>query len=150
MKRTGIRILAVVFVLAAVAVAPAMAQKVYTNRDLGDVQIPGAYTNKDVKFLEPIPTQKAPMVEPAPVACCAPSVDKGPKVDVRRAVATDVRDRLQAELDYELARIEKAYSPAGGGFTGSLRVGLKSKLEDRLEYLRREIALRDQELRQLP
>jgi hypothetical protein len=149
MMRTGIRILAVALILAVVAIAPAMAQKVYTNKDLDKVQVPGAYTNKDLKFLEPIPTQKAPLSEPAPMDLMA-LAEVTPEPDVRRAVLTDVRDRLQAELDYELARIEEAYSPAGGGFTGSLRVGLKSKLEDRLEYLRREIHLRDEQIRQLP
>ena len=149
MKETRFRIVVVGLILAIAAVVPAMAQEVYTNEDLKDLHIPGAYTNEDLKALEPIPTQKAPVFEPAPVDL-TPWIEAKSMVEAHRAALIAIRDRLQAELDYELARIEIAYSPAGDKFTGSLRTGLKSKLEPRLESLRRQIHMRNWELSRLP
>jgi len=148
MKKTMFPTVAVGAILAILAVAPAMTQEVYTNEDLKNTHIPGAYTNEDLEALEPLPTQKAPLFEPAPVDL-TPWVEASFNVDAHRAVLTDMRDRVQAELDYELERIETAYSPAGGGFTGSLRPGLRSKLEDKLENLRRQIYMRNWELSRL-
>ena len=125
---------------------PAMAE-MYTNADLDKLHLPGAYTNKDLKTLEPLPAQEAPLIE-------TPEVDLSRWLEaaaVREAgyrALVHLRDRLQAELDYELGRLALAYSPAGGNFTGSLRPGLRSKLQPKLDSLQRRIYLTDWELDQ--
>lgn len=147
--RTSIRTLAVSLILVTAAVAPVMAQQTYTNEDLEDFHIPGAYTNEDLEALEPLPVQEAPLFESEP-ADMTPWIEATLMLDAEYLALTHARDRLQAELDYELERIAIAYSPAGGGFTGSLRPGLRSKLEGKLEYLRRQIYMLDWEIDRLP
>ena len=130
----------------------AMAQQTYTNADLGKLHIPGAYTNQDLKALVPLPVQKAPLFE-------YPEVDLSKWIEeaIEKAAVREVeyhglvheRDRYQAELDYELERLdlEVTYSLRDGGFTGFTRpLGLRSEFDSRLKYLRRQIFLLNWEI----
>ena len=51
-----------IIVVVAICLAPVLAfgQQTYTNEDLAKFQIPGAYTNEDLKRLAPLAQQKEP------------------------------------------------------------------------------------------
>ncbi len=105
------------------------------------------YTNADLARLQPLKAQAAP-VSAVEVNVAGWLADEQARGSERRALEF-YRDRMRAELDYEMARIDAAYSVGGGDFTGSLRQGLKSKLEGRLNALHRELYLIDWQIARL-
>ncbi|MGH9796803.1 MAG: hypothetical protein ACRD5D_01450 [Candidatus Polarisedimenticolia bacterium] len=138
------------FLALAVVVCPAaaFADQTYTNADLARFQVPGAYTNEDLKRLPPLAVQRppaaAPLEEMPPVAISAYQGGFDTLARARRA--------LQFERDIELRRIEVSESYfSGDAYEIGLRPGYRSRatrlileLEKRLELLDAQLdAVRD-------
>ena len=123
--------------------AAALAQdKTYTNADLTKIQVPGAYTNEDLKRLPPLAVQKAPAVKPE--AARAPeeiSAQQQSWQNYYWNVRAD-RDALQAELDYEIAQVEFSESAfAGDTRAFEPRLGYRSQARPLILELKKRVAL---------
>src|SRR5882672_3766171 len=94
-------------VLFAACLAPTLAfgQQTYTNADLAKFQVPGAYTNQDLKRLPPLPMQKAPAVAPPRVEL--PSVE-GAGYQALYDSLKRARTALGAEIDLERQRVDRS------------------------------------------
>ena len=125
--------------------AAAFAQDVtYTNADLAKIQVPGAYTNQDLKRLPPLIVQKAPAA-PAPQvqAPAAPSAQEEGWQNYYWNVRAD-RDALQAELDYEIGQVEFSESAfAGDTRAFEPRLGYRAQARPLILELQKRIALLD-------
>jgi hypothetical protein len=129
-----------------VCLAPAMAfaQESYTNADLAKFQVPGAYTNQDLKRLPPLPVQKAPAAklpayEPAP----APSASLQAWYDSLKIE----RDALAAELEYEKGRVEFSESAfAGDSQSFDVRLGYRCEATPLIRELTKRVTLLDMQM----
>lgn len=128
---------------------PAAAQRKYTNADLEKYRLAGAYTNEDLKRLEPLSYQAAPLFEYPEIDLLSASIAEQRAIEVRGDVLRQERRGYQAELDYHNGRLKIAYSAGGGYPNRFLNRGLLSQIEPRLEILRRRIALITAELGRL-
>lgn len=136
------------FVFLAVCLAPALAfaqeTKTYTNADLAKFQVPGAYTNQDLKRLPSLPVAKAPAAtlpsyEPAPV----PTGAMQAWYDSIRSE----RSRLQAEIDVEKEMVEFSESPlAGDTRSFDVRLGYRAQARPLIIELQKRVAILDREL----
>ena len=123
--------------------ALAFGQQMYTNADLVDIQVPGAYTNEDLKKLPPLAVQKTPAAAGPQFA--APPAESSWQPAYNRLVGG--RQLLQDEIDYEISRVDysesafagdpQAYEPRLGYRTGA-RV-LILELKKRVFLLDRQI-----------
>jgi hypothetical protein len=128
--------------------AAALAQDAttYTNADLVKIQVPGAYTNEDLKRLPPITILKSP----APAAAPAPPAEVSAQQQSWQNYYWNVRadrDALQAELDYEIAQVEFSESAfAGDTRAFEPRLGYRSQARPLILELKRRVALLDARL----
>jgi hypothetical protein len=131
----------VVVLMVCLAPAMAFADETYTNADLAKFQVPGAYTNQDLKRLPPLPVQKAPAAklpayEPAP----APTASIQAWYDSLKIE----RDALAAELAYEVKLVEFSESAfAGDSQSFDVRLGYRSQATDLIRELTKRVALLD-------
>ena len=122
----------------------AFAQKTYTNADLVAIDVPGAYTNEDLRKLPPLAVQER-AAAPTP-HITIPPVDRffyqAAFDDLRR-----VRRSLQAELDYEKNRIAFSES-AFAGWTQSAapRLGYRTRVRRLVRELIKRIDLLDAQI----
>ena len=137
-----------IIVLAACLVpAAAFAQesRTYTNADLAKIQVPGAYTNEDLKRLPPLAVQRAPRVA-APAVEPAPA----PPTEAFQAYYNGVRvdrDMLAAELAYEIGLVEFSESAfAGDSRSFDVRLGYRAQAVDLIRELTKRVALLDARL----
>lgn len=124
-----------------ICLAPALAfgQQSYTNEDLAKFQVPGAYTNEDLKRLAPLPVQKAPAVE---LPEYVPSRPLGDAYQMRYDGLAGIYASLQAEIEYEYERIEFSESAfAGDTRDVEVRNGNRAWLAPLIEELRRRAAV---------
>jgi len=138
------------FVILAACLVPAAAfaqeAKTYTNADLVKIQVPGAYTNEDLKRLPPLPVQKGPKVAAAPQVEAAPA----PATEAFQAYYNSVgadRDILAAELAYEIGLVEFSESAfAGDTRSFDVRLGYRSQAVELIRELTKRVALLDARL----
>lgn len=134
----------VVVLMVCLAPAMAFAQESYTNADLAKFQVPGAYTNQDLKRLPPLPVQKAPAAklpayEPAP----APSASLQAWYDSLKIE----RDALAAELEYEKGRVEFSESAfAGDSQSFDVRLGYRCEATPLIRELTKRVTLLDMQM----
>jgi hypothetical protein len=143
----------VVILAACLVPAAAFAQesRTYTNADLAKIQVPGAFTNQDLKRLPPLPVQKAPAV---PKAAAQPvQVEEAPAAGLAEAYQTYYgnvradRDVLAAELAYEIGLVEFSESAfAGDTRSFDVRLGYRSQAVDLIRELTKRVALLDARL----
>jgi hypothetical protein len=122
----------------------AYGQQTYTNADLVRFQVPGAYTNQDLRRLPPVAAPKAvtgppsvSLAPPAPVSDWQSAYD-----EVKRT-----RDALANELDYELARVRYSESAfAGSTDDFEPRFGYAAKVTPLVWELKKRVALLDKEI----
>lgn len=138
------------FVALAIGLLPvaAMAQDVtYTNADLTKIQVPGAYTNEDLKRLPPLAVQKAPAVKAEPARAPAEvSAQQQAWQNYYWNVRAD-RDALQAELDYEVGQVEFSESAfAGDTRAFEPRLGYRAQARPLILELTKRVALLDARL----
>jgi len=124
-----------------VCLAPTLAygQQTYTNADLVNIQVPGAYTNDDLRSLTPLAVQRQPAnTLPTYVPPPGPGDFYQGRYDGLRAA----RQALAAELQYENERVEFSES-AFAGDTRSFepRLGYRARVRPFMLELGRRIAL---------
>ena len=134
----------VVVLMACLVPAVAFAQESYTNADLAKFQVPGAYTNQDLKRLPPLPVQKAPAAklpayEPAPV----PTASLQSWYDSLKAE----RDALADELAYEKGQVEFSESAfAGDSQSFDVRLGYRCEATPLIRELVKRVTLLDMQM----
>ncbi len=121
-----------VSVLLAGLVWPVLAfgQQTYTNADLAKFDVPGAYSNEDLKRLPPTAVQKQPIATPP--AYVPPTAGMTPFYQQTFDRLGLTRSSLSDELDFEMGRVDFSES----GFAGDART-----IEPRLGYRARTAAL---------
>jgi hypothetical protein len=122
----------------------AFGQQQYTNADLAKFEVPGAYTNQDLRRLPPLAMQKAPaaalpqFVAPAPAPFLVAHYE-GTYRDMQQA-----RESLAFELDYELRRVEFSESAfAGDPQSFEPRLGYRTRVLPLVVELQKRIAILD-------
>ena len=121
--------------------AVAFADESYTNADLAKFQVPGAFTNQDLKRLAPLPMQKVPAAQLPPyVAPAVPTAEYQAYYDNLRSE----RDALAAEIEYEKGLIEFSESAfAGYTDTYDVRLGYRTPAAVWIRELTRRMTLTD-------
>ncbi|MFQ5878457.1 MAG: hypothetical protein ACE5JH_12370 [Acidobacteriota bacterium] len=135
--------------LVVVCLCPALAygQRTYTNADLARFEVPGAYTNEDLRRLPPLAVQREP-------AAKLPRFSPSPadRVGYQRAYEELMlrRAALLEELDYELEAIDFSESAFAGG-TRDLkpRLGYRAKVRHLVLELEKRIALLERSIDRL-
>lgn len=134
----------VVVLLVCLAPAMAFADESYTNADLAKFQVPGAYTNQDLKRLPPLPVQKAPAsslpaFQPAP----APTASLQAWYDSLKGE----RDALAAEMDYEKSLVDFSESAfAGDTRSYDVRLGYRAQARPLIIELQKRVTLLDRQI----
>ncbi len=125
----------------------AYAQQTYTNADLLKLDVPGAYTNVDLRRLPPLVVQRQPAA-PTPVV----ELPRVPTAQFQAAYdgMTRTRAALAAERDEEVATVERSES-ASAGDTRSFeaRLGYRTKAAPLIRELTKRIALLDRQIDEL-
>lgn len=122
-------------------------QQVYTNADLAKFDVPGAYTNQDLRRLPPLATQREPAATLPTYAAPAPAPFlvahyEGSYRDLKQA-----RESLAFELDYELRRVAFSESAfAGDAQTFEPRLGYRNRVAPLVMELQKRIAILDFEM----
>lgn len=119
-------------------------QQLYTNADLAKFDVPGAYSNQDLKRLPPSGvTPRA--------AVGLPSYTPPPREDALYQRAYDglhlTRAAMQAELDFEMGRIAFSESALAGN-TGVVepRLGYRASVAPLILELQKRVALLDRQM----
>jgi hypothetical protein len=131
------------------AAALAQEAKTYTNADLAKIEVPGAYTNQDLKRLPPLPVQRVQVPAPrgaAPVAEEAPA----PPTEAFQAYFSSIRvdrDMLMSELQYEIDQVAFSESAfAGDTRSFDVRLGYRAQARPLIQELAKRVALLDARL----
>jgi len=118
-------------------------QQLYTNADLAKFDVPGAYSNQDLKRLPPSPSPRGVIGQPA--------YTPPPREDAAYQRAYDglrlTRDALQGEIDFENGRVSFSES-AWAGDTGVIapRLGYRAAVATLVLELEKRIALLDRQM----
>ena len=118
-------------------------QQLYTNADLAKFDVPGAYSNQDLKRLPPSPSHRGVIGQPA--------YTPPPREDAAYQAAYDglrlTRDALQAEIDFENGRVSFSESALAGD-TGVIapRLGYRAAVAPLVLELQKRIALLDRQM----
>ncbi len=135
-----------VSVVLAGLVWPALAfgQQLYTNADLSKIDVPGAYTNEDLRRLPPLAVQKEPATKLPSFLAPAPSEYTIARYEDDYRSLTQGRDSLAFELDLELKRVDFSES-AFAGDTRSFepRLGYRTRVAPLIMELEKRIAILD-------
>lgn len=119
-------------------------QQLYTNADLAKFDVPGAYSNKDLRRLPPSPSQPRGVIG-------LPKYTPPPREDAAYQRAYDglrlTRDALQTEVDFEMGRIAFSESALAGS-TGVIapRLGYRAAVAPLILELEKRIALLDRQM----
>jgi len=124
-----------IIVIVAICLAPVLAfgQQTYTNEDLAKFQIPGAYTNEDLKRLAPLAQQKEPAVrlpeyQPAPT--------RSASLQARYDGLRETFVMLEAEITAERELVDYSESAfAGNTLDARVRLGYKTVSFQRITEL---------------
>jgi hypothetical protein len=123
--------------------ALAFGQQAYTNADLVNIQVPGAYTNEDLKKLPPFAMQRAPAA-PGPQLAALPVESDWQPVYSRLRTA---RVLLQAEIDYEIGQVEFSESAfAGDTQAFAPRLGYRTGARPLILELKKRVYLLDKQI----
>mgnify|MGYP003579285957 CR=1 FL=1 len=129
--------------------AVAFGQQLYTNADLAKFDVPGAYTNEDLRRLPPLAVQREAAVNLPPYQ---PVVSQA-QLRAQRAYDDlgSIRDSLALELDLELSRVDFSRSPYAGNPNSLFepRLGYGAKVYTLILELEKRIAILDAEMENL-
>lgn len=127
--------------LACLAPTLAFGQQVYTNADLVNLQVPGAYTNDDLRSLPPLAIQRQPA---ATLPVYVPPPGAGDYYQVRYDTIRATREALAAEVAYEQDRVEFSESAsAGDPRSFEPRLGYRARVRPFIQELTKRVALLD-------
>lgn len=124
-----------IIVVVAICLAPVLAfgQQTYTNEDLAKFQIPGAYTNEDLKRLAPLAQQKEPAVrlpeyQPAPT--------RSASLQARYDGLRETYDMLLAEIALKHELVDYSESAfAGNTLDSKVRLGYRAPAFRQIQVL---------------
>ena len=124
-----------IIVVVAICLAPVLAfgQQTYTNEDLAKFQVPGAYTNEDLKRLAPLAQQKEPAVrlpeyQPAPT--------RSASLQARYDGLQETYVLLQAEIALKHELVDYSESAfAGNTLDAKVRLGYKAPAFRQIQVL---------------
>ncbi|HEU4402366.1 MAG TPA: hypothetical protein VFT43_09690 [Candidatus Polarisedimenticolia bacterium] len=132
------------FLLCVVCLWPAtlvLAEETYTNADLVKFQVPGAYTNEDLKGLPPLAVQRQPA---ALTPRFEPAAGAGDFYQVVYDNLKRDRESLAAELQFEKDRVAYSESAFAGDSQGwQPRLGYATRVRPLLLELGKRVALLD-------
>jgi hypothetical protein len=112
----------VIVVLLCLAPVLAFGQQTYTNEDLAKFQVPGAYTNEDLRRLTPLAQQKEPAFH---LPAFQPAPTRSQSLQARYDGLT--YDMLQAQIVAEHERVDFSESAfAGNTLDAKVRLGHKT------------------------
>jgi len=123
----------------------AFGQQLYTNADLAKFDVPGAYTNEDLRRLPPLAVQSAPAFPTPPYTAPAPAEGAAYQAIYDNLKLT--RLALAGELDYEMKLVsfsESAFAGNPGEFAP--RLGYRVKVAPLILELKKRVALIDQQM----
>jgi hypothetical protein len=134
------------FVVLAVCLAPALAygQQTYTNADLSGFQVPGAYTNEDLKRLPPLAIQRAPA---AALPRFEPVPSRGAAYQALYDSLARAQESFSAEIEYEKDLVgysESAFAGDTSDFT--VRLGYRAQAAPLIRELVKRKALLGRQL----
>jgi len=136
-----------VSVLLAGLVWPVLAfgQQVYTNADLAKFDVPGAYTNEDLRRLPPLAIQREAAATLPPFVSHAPA-ERNEYQESYDGLKSG-HDTFAVELDIELKRVEFSESAfAGDTRSFAPRLGYRVRVGSLILELQKRIALLDSEM----
>ena len=114
----------VIVVLLCLAPVLAFGQQTYTNEDLAKFQVPGAYTNEDLKRLTPLAQQKEPAFH---LPAFQPAPTRSQSLQARYDGLKETYDMLQAQIVAEHERVDFSESAfAGNTLDAKVRLGHKT------------------------
>lgn len=139
------------FAVLAVCLVPAAAYAQttsYTNADLAKFEVPGAYTNEDLRKLPAVPIMKAPAGRPQ---ASAPQPEPEPAASGAMQAWVDSiraeRSRLEAEVAIEKELVEFSESAfAGDTRSFDVRLGYRAQARPLIIELMKRIAILDREM----
>jgi len=128
----------------------AFGQQLYTNADLSKIDVPGAYTNQDLRRLPPLAMQKEPAATLPRFVAIAPSDYTIARYEDDYRSLRQGRDSLAFELDLELKRVDFSES-AFAGDTRSFepRLGYRTRVAPLILELEKRIAILDHQIETL-
>jgi hypothetical protein len=128
----------------------AFGQQLYTNADLAKFDVPGAYTNEDLRRLPPLVVQKAPVATLPPFVAQTPAPDTIARYEDAYSSLKQTRDALAFELEFELRRVDFSESPfAGDTRSFGPRLGYRSRVAPLILELEKRVALLDHQMEAL-
>jgi hypothetical protein len=139
------------FVVLAVCLAPAAAfaqdSKTYTNADLAKFQVPGAYTNEDLKRLPAVPVLRgAAAAKPSPSAAEPEPAAAGAMQSWYDSIRSE-RSRLESEVAVEKELVDYSESAfAGDTRSFDVRLGYRAQARPLIIELMKRIAILDREM----
>ena len=137
-------------VLIAGLIWPALAfgQQVYTNADLAKFNVPGAYTDQDLRRLPPLVVQRGSAATSAPFVAPAP-MESAPYQEAYDRIKF-ARDSFAFERDFELERVAFSESAlAGDSRSIAPKVGYRTQVAPLILELEKRIAILDQQMENL-
>ena len=122
----------------------AFGQQMYTNADLTKFEVPGAYTNQDLRRLPALAMQKAPAAALPQIVIPAPAPFLVARYEGAWRDLKQTRESLAFELAYELRRVEFSESAfAGDSQSFDPRLGYRNRIAPLVMELQKRIAILD-------
>ena len=122
----------------------AFGQQAYTNADLEKFNVPGAYTNEDLRRLPPLVVQKR-AAAPGPQLVTPPTMIS-PYQDSYDSLSAS-RDAFAYELEFEMQRVEFSESPfAGDAQSIQPRLGYRTQAAPLVLELQKRIAILEHQM----
>ncbi len=128
----------------------AFGQQLYTNADLAKFEVPGAYTNEDLRRLPPLAVQKEPAATLPPFVAPEPSQYTIAQYEDAYDSLRLGRDSLAFELNLERKRVDFSESAfAGGTRSFEPRLGYRTRVAPLIMELEKRIAILDHQMETL-
>ena len=124
-----------IIVVVAICLAPVLAfgQQTFTNEDLAKFQVPGAYTNEDLKRLAPLAQQKEPAVR---LPAYQPAPTRSASLQARYDGLQETYVILQAEIALKHELVDYSESAfAGNTLDAKVRLGYKAPAFRQIQVL---------------
>ena len=120
----------------------AFGQQLYTNADLAKFDVPGAYSNQDLRRLPPLAVQKQAAFTLPPYV--SPQTSGEARLQESYDFLKSTRDSFACELDFELRRVDFSRSAFAGDTQGySIRLGYGARVGGLIRELEKRVALLD-------
>jgi hypothetical protein len=125
----------------------AFGQQAYTNADLAKFDVPGAYTNEDLRKLPPLTVQKQAAEPRLPLVAPGPPMEAIAYYNGLYESLRQNREALAFERDYEIMRVDFSESPyAGDSQSFEPRLGYRTRVLPLVMELEKRIAILEHQM----